>query len=288
MNIRLVRKKIQSFGNVKKITKAMQLVSAVKMRKTQEAAIEAQPYQEAVTSMIRRIAGGVDISASQLLSGVHGSSSKRELVIVVSTNKGLCGAFNVNLFRLLFKTADLKACDFVTIGKKGTEFIARTGGHVVADFSSNQPLTEASALFDLILSKYLAGEYAKVSIFYNKLISTVRSEPMHEALLPVALDLEASENTKEKLSGEYILEPASSVLIDELLKSYIEEKIRFILLQSEAGEHSARMIAMKNATDSATDLLYNLTLLRNKLRQEKITYELLDMITSKESVENLS
>ncbi len=286
MNIQLVRKKIKSFGNVKKITRAMQMVSAVKMRKTQEAALEATAYQEAVTAMISRVAGGLNEATSALLSSPKGKSN-RDLTIVISTNKGLCGAFNVNLFRMIFKSVDLKDTDFVTVGKKGTTFIARTGGRVIADFTSSQPLAEASALFTLVLSKFLSGEYKSISIYYNKLISTVRSEPDHAQLLPIKINLESPE-IERKVKGEYILEPASSVLIDELLKSYIEERIRFILLQSEAGEHAARMIAMKNATDSATDLIFNLTLLRNKLRQEKITYELLDMISAKESVENLS
>ena len=281
MNIRIVRNKIKSVGNVKKITKAMQLVSAVKMKKAVNAALEGRPYQEILEEMIARLGRKIDSSLSPLLHEQENSQST-ELIILVSTNKGLCGAFNGNLFRYLMGNMQLKNCDTIAIGKKGAQFASHATHAVTADFSQEHPDDAVSAVIGLAVNGFLEGTYKKVHIAYNQFISTFRTEPTVETLLPVAPNIQ--EVTDENKS-QYVVEPAPEVLIGELLRSYIEEKLRYVLIQTEAGEHATRMVAMKNATDNANDLIYNLTLERNKLRQQKITYELLDMITAKESVE---
>ena len=144
-------------------------------------------------------------------------------------------------------------------------------------------------LFEVALNKFIDKTYDEVILFYNQFISTLSSNPVKKIILPVSFNEE--QNTEEAVkslekSSEYLIEPDPKQIIDSLLKSYVEEKLRFAFIQSEAGEHSLRMIAMKNATDNATDVIYNLTMVRNKVRQEKITSELLDMITAKESVES--
>ena len=287
MNLRQVRQKIKAISNVKKITKAMQLVSAVKMKKAQQLAIEGRPYREALEKIIKQVLPTVDVTSSPLLQSTEETGTK-ELIIFITSNKGLCGAFNVNLFRLLMRKDGLKNTEFLTIGKKGATFVAISGNTVVADYSSNAPLSEVSAIFDLVVNYFLDKKYSKVSIVYNRFISTLRSESVEETLLPVTMN--ESMRTKEQENKrtnetDYIMEPSKDVLFENLLKNFLEEKIRGAILNSEAAEHSSRMIAMKNATDNANDVVYNLTLLRNKLRQQKITYELLDMITAKESVE---
>lgn len=281
MNLRQVRKKIKSITNVKKITKAMQLVSAVKMKKAQQLAVEGRPYQEGLESIIQKVVPTVDVTDSPLLKHID-PTGKKELVILITANKGLCGAFNVNLFRLLMRKENMKQMNFITVGKKGVMFLSLTGNEVVADFSSPTPANETSAIFQMILKNFLEEKYAKISVIYNKFISTLRSESIKEILLPLTLQ---SNVEQKKQEVDYLIEPSKNELLDSLLKNYVEEKIRAAILNSEASEHSARMIAMKNATDNATEVVYNLTLLRNKLRQQKITYELLDMITAKESVE---
>ncbi len=282
MNLRQVRKKIKSITNVKKITKAMQLVSAVKMKKAQQVAVEGRPYQEGLESIIKKVVSTVDVTTSPLLKQID-PAGKKELVIFITANKGLCGAFNVNLFRLLMRKENMKQMDFITIGKKGAMFLSLTGNEVVADFSSSSPVSETSAIFQMILKNFLEERYAKVSVVYNKFISTLHSESIKEVLLPLTLQ---GDMQQKKRQADYLIEPSKKELLDNLLKDFVEEKIRAAILNSEASEHSARMIAMKNATDNATDVVYSLTLLRNKLRQQKITYELLDMITAKESVES--
>ena len=284
MNLRQVRNKIKSVKNVKKITKAMQLVSAVKMKKAQQVAVEGRPYHETLQHIINKIVPTVDVTFSPLLT--ESTGAKRELMILVSSNKGLAGAFNVNLFRVLLKIERIKEIDFIALGKKGALFANTFGKSVIADFSSGNPSTEVSAVFELVVQKFLAGEYSNVSILYNKFVSTLKSEAVKETILPIKLETETEAETGESTT-EYLVEPTRQELLEFLLKSYIESRIRNAVLNSEAAEHSARMIAMKNATDNANDLIINFTSLGNKLRQSKITNELLDMITAKESIETI-
>ena len=201
---------------------------------------------------------------------------------MVTSNKGLCGSFNVNVIRFLAKQVNRENA-FVTLGKKGTVLISSLGGKVIADYSSTNLVDNVTAVFQLALEKYLNGEYSSVSLVYNKFISTLRYDPQEKTLLPFSLnEVRKEAEQKPKI---YEIEPDSESVIDALLKSFIEEQIRYAVIESEAGEHSARMIAMQNATDNANSVIYELTLLKNKLRQQSITYELLDMITAKESVE---
>ncbi len=282
MNVRQVGKKIKSVSNVKKITNAMQLVSAVKMKKAQQRALEGRPYQELLEEAIYNIVGKAEKNASELLKLKQGAAKK--LSIVVTSNKGLCGSFNVSVIRFIAKEIQ-KDHEFVTIGKKGSILIASLGGNVIADFSSLDLIESVTAVFKIALERYLAGEYKSVSLIYNKFISTLRYDPVQKQLLPFIMS-EVDQDSKKELKN-YELEPDAETILDALLKSFIEEQIRHAIVESEAGEHSARMIAMQNATDNANNVIYNLTLLKNKLRQQSITYELLDMITAKESVESI-
>jgi len=286
MNIRQVRKKIKSVVNVKKITKAMQLVSAVKMKKAQQMALEGKPYRQTLEGILKRIVPKVNPKISQLLHLEIKENVEKELVLFISSNKGLCGAFNVNLFRFFLDNVDVKNKDFICIGKKGGLFISKLGGNVIADFSSYKPLLEVSAISSLILEKYLSGNYRKVNIVYNQFISTLKFQTLNEILLPMKTKFSNKEEGSTTKDYDYLIEPSEKEILEYVLKSYFEEKIRSSIINSEAVEESARMIAMKNATDNANDVIYNLTLLGNKLRQQKITYELLDMVTAKESVES--
>ncbi len=287
MNIRQARDKIKSVTNVRKITKAMELVSAIKMKKAQQIAIDGRPYEEYLTDIIKKIVANIDPQYSRLLLS-NPKAREQELVIAIASNKGLCGTFNMNLINFIIQRTNLKKTDFFIIGKKAME-LNKYGGVITADYSSNTPLVNVSAVFTQAVTTFLAGSYIKVSLYYNKFISTLRNEPTKEVLMPITLEFpqteERKESTLETNNVEYLIEPNPMQIIDPLLHSYIEHKIYNAIIQTEAGEHSSRMIAMKNATDNANDVIYNLSLLRNKLRQEKITNELLDMVTAKESVE---
>ena len=286
MNIRTIRKKIKSVTNVKKITKAMQLVSAIKMKKAQQVAVEGRPYQEEIEKIIRAVSPKIDPSLSLLINQPEDKIERKNLAIVVASNKGLCGSFNFNLLRFIVKNTDFKSTDFIIVGKKAN-LLSKFSANIMADYSSNIPLNNVSALFEFALNKYLDRTYKKIDLYHNQFISTIQSNPVVTTLLPINFSQNAKvePGVKEK-ETEYLIEPNPKQIIDSLLRSFVEEKLRFALIQSEAGEHSLRMMAMKNATDNATDVIYNLTLVRNKIRQEKITSELLDMVTAKESVES--
>ncbi len=259
----------------------MQLVSAVKMKKAQNAVLESRPYRDNLESIIRKMSGKVEQNTSQLLVSKSGEGSKG-LIIFVSSNKGLCGAFHLNINRFLFKNTDFSKNDFITVGKKGAMFVHKMGGNIIADYSGHTPIIEVSAIFTLAVSNFLAGKYKSVSVVYNEFISNLRSEQKQVVLLPVKMTKEIDAEVK---SQEYLIEPSAHEIVDHLLRSFVQEKIRGAVMSSEAVEHSSRMIAMKNATDNANEVIYSLTSLGNKLRQTKITMELLDMITAKESVE---
>lgn len=286
MNIRTIRKKIKSVTNVKKITKAMQLVSAIKMKKAQQVAIEGRPYQEEIEKIIKAVSPKIDSSLSPLISQPEDKIARKNLAIVVASNKGLCGSFNFNLLRYIVKNTDFKNTDFIIVGKKAN-LLSKFSATIMADYSSNIPLNNVSALFEFALSKYLDRSYKKIDLYHNQFISTIQSNPVMTTLLPINFSQKEEVEPRVKVKEtEYLIEPNPKEIIDSLLRSFVEEKLRFALIQSEAGEHSLRMMAMKNATDNATDVIYNLTLVRNKIRQEKITSELLDMVTAKESVES--
>lgn len=282
MNLRQVRKKIKSVTNVKKITKAMEMMSAIKMKKAQNLAIEARPYNEWLKKIINKVMPFVDINFSPLLKIKDGNKS---LAIVISSNKGLCGGFNINLFKYITKNIDFNNTDFIIVGKKAS-FLSKLGGNIIADFSSNNPLINVSAIYNFILNKYLNEDYKEIVIFYNKFISILKSEPNKVVILPIKINLEDQQNINTEAKKEYLIEPSPKKIINSLLNSYLQQMIQNAIIESEASEHSSRMMAMKNANENATEIIYNLTLLRNKVRQQSITYELLDMVSAKLSVEN--
>ncbi len=284
MNLRQVRKKIKAVQNIKKITNAMQLVSSVKMKKAQFEYKEGKIYRDFLTEMVRELSKGLKKDSSIFLKE---NLSGNDVYLLITSNKGLCGIFNYLIFKKILKEISIKDNFFICYGKKGVDFVYRLQGKILADFSKNSPTTVVSAIFDFVLEKYYQGEIKNLYLVYNKFISATKYESQIEKILPISLELNDQKIIKE-VNLQYLIEPSSMALINSLLKNFVEQKIRDAILSSLAGEHSARMIAMKNATDNAKEIEIGLTGLRNKLRQEKITYELLDMITAKESVESIS
>lgn len=291
MNFRKVQKKIKTISNVKKITKAMQMVSAVKMRKSQADALDTRPYTQRLERAVRRIIGSADVSHALNTLMRPTSQNGYTVYIVISSDKGLCGSFNAHVLKFLYTQVDFEHDQFIVVGKRGAEFIRRLGGHIRADFSSGGDMANTSnAVFSDVYSGYTTGEFSRVSIVYNRFISSFRYTPTKENFLPVT-DLQViayeGEDTEEEVSTttNYALEPEPERLLMALTQDLLVQKIRRALLDSLAAEHSARMFAMKNATDNAQELIYSLTLVRNKLRQSSITNELLEMAAAKESSE---
>lgn len=212
MNIRVVRKKIKSIKNVKKITKAMEMVSAVKMRKAQQLEKESRPYREGLAELISKLAKKVDPSQARLLQ-VDTSLAKRKLVIVVTSNKGLAGSFNINVLRFfLAQYKNLENVDIVTVGEKGAQFFGRLEkANILADFSGGNLLLESSALFDFVLTKFELGVYKTISIIYSQFISTLRSNPTESVLLPLA-NVESKDSVNS--SGEVIKNESFEIIIE--------------------------------------------------------------------------
>jgi len=282
MNLRLLKSKIKSIGNVGQITRAMQLVSAVKMKKSQQRAGEGKPYRLNLETTIEKVVASSPIEDHPLM--LTKNPSLKKIAIVISSNKGLCGVFNFNLFKFIDRELgeDIKNYEFIVLGNKAKQFLFHYGGEIVADFSDKLPFeSNVTALYELILERFQTDKNQRVELFYNQFVSSLVYKPTKKILLP--LDVSAF-TSKKGSTREYLVEPDPSLVLSGLFSFFVESQIRGAIEESEAAEHSARMIAMKSATDNTEDLVSRLTLLRNSLRQTRITNELLDMNTAKLAV----
>lgn len=256
------------------------------MKKAQSAAVSGRPYAEKIAEMARRFASQVETTSHPLLAK---NENGTRLIVLLSTNKGLCGSLNTNLFRSLFhwfSQKELDASVFVSFGKKGETFLARSQRKLIADFSITSEVSQRiAALTTLITQGYIKEEYKEVYLVYNNFLSSLNQEPTRKCILPISgpSEEEKKDAQKEKLS--FVVEPSIDSILDTLLFHYLENQIRDAVLEAEASEHSARMFAMKNATDNAKELITLLTLEYNKARQEKITSEIADIVTARLAVE---
>lgn len=264
------------------------MTAAAKMKKAQTAALSGRPYAEKIAEMVKELVKKIEPEKHALLKP---NNSDKKLIILISTNKGLCGGLNTNLFRSLlrsFTPEDLDKSTFVTLGKKGEAFVVRQKKQLVADFSATTPFTvHIPALTTMATEGFLKAEYSEVYLYYNNFVTALRQEPTLKRILPVS-DLPASQSKEEKAEDtglDFTIEPSLDDILDPLLVSYLENQVRDAVLEAEASEHSARMLSMKNATDNAKELINILTLEYNKARQEKITYEISDMVTARLAVE---
>lgn len=279
--IRSIQKRIKSAKNISQITKAMQMVSASKMRRAQDAAVKAKPYQEKIVEAVHMLSSGVDRSAHPLLR--EASETGKTLVVIISTNKGLCGGLNTTLFRSVTKWFGTgNDVLYVTLGKKGQQFVLRNNKSLTADFSGDEFLESAQPVTELFVNQFVEGTYKEVYIVYNKFINSLNQKPARERVLPI--ELETTEET-EHTDASFTIEPSTARVLNALLPHYVEIQVRSAIVEAAASEHSARMIAMKNATDNAKNLISDLTLAYNRLRQEKITYEIADIVTARVSME---
>lgn len=273
-NTRELRRRIKSIKNTSQITKAMQMVAATKMRRAQNQALGGRPYSENLVESLSRLLGQVDIESHLLLSG---NDSKNMGVILLSTDKGLVGALNTNLFRV---TLGLHLpggnVNFYTVGKKGRAFVVRTGKDLKADFENTDVITfrQAKQLAKLLITDFLNKDLGEVYLIYPKFVSTLKQEAALMKLLPFNIQ----EQTEKQI--EFLIEPNPDDLLDEILTHFVEMRIYQALLETKASEHSARMIAMQNATDNAKDLVSDLQLTYNQTRQSAITTELLEITTA--------
>jgi F-type H+-transporting ATPase subunit gamma len=287
-----IRRRIKSVKNTAQITKAMQLVAAAKMKKAQDQAANGRHYAE----MMNKVLVALKESAEE---GVHpyfseGQGSKT-LVLVIATDKGLCGALNTNLLKKLVNTKIEGDVEYVTIGRKASQGLSRLRKNLIADFPVKDPakFVEVRSVGKFLQEKFLTGEYKTVLVAFNNFINTVTQAPSIEQILPVnPVTLggkrgfeENSKEIKAEDLPQYTFEPAASVVFETILPQYVNGTIYQMILEARASEHSSRMVAMKNATDNAKQMLKDLSLEYNKLRQAAITNELLEITTAKMALE---
>ena len=277
-----IRGQIKSFENTKKITKAMEMVSVSKMRKAQERMRAARPYSE----KIRNIAANLGKANPEYVHAfMKTNDAKVAGVIVVTTDKGLCGGLNTNVLRAVTtKLRELQSegvsTEAVAIGNKGLGFLNRVGAKVVSHVTQlgDKPhLDKLIGPAKVLLDAYAEGRINAVYLSYTKFINTVKQEPVVEQLLPRKAD--ALKADGDAHSWDYIYEPDAQSVIDELLVRYVESLIYQAVAENMASEHSARMVAMKAATDNAGNVIGELKLVYNKTRQAAITKELSEIVS---------
>ncbi|HEV7575088.1 MAG TPA: F0F1 ATP synthase subunit gamma [Caldimonas sp.] len=283
-----IRGKIKSVENTKKITKAMEMVAASKMRKAQERMRAARPYAERVRSLAANLSHATPEYKHPFM--VANEGAKVAGFIVVTTDKGLCGGLNTNILRATtIKLKELEGlgvgAEAVAIGNKGLGFLNRIGAKVVshATHLGDRPLLEKLiGPVKVLLDAYAAGQLSAVYLCYTRFINTMRQEPVIQQLLP--LSDEQMQKEEGKHGWDYIYEPDAKVVIDELLVRYIEALVYQATAENMASEQSARMVAMKSATDNAGSVIGELKLVYNKTRQAAITKELSEIVAGAAAV----
>jgi F-type H+-transporting ATPase subunit gamma len=278
-----IRRRIKSVKNTAQITKAMQMVAAAKMRKAQQSALAGRPYAALMNEVLAEVTKNSTEFSHPLLERRGGA---RRAVILVSTDKGLCGSLNTNLFREASKF-DRATAVFITAGRKAALFASRTKRQLVAEFTfKDVPLfSEARAVSRFAQDLFAKGDVDAVDILFTRFVSTLVQKPETATLLPVgeitgvAAGLHSHASHEPLVGGatEFLFEPSAEQVLGALLPHYLNFKEYQILLEAKASEQSARMVAMKSATDNANQLIKDLTLEYNKLRQANITKELLEI-----------
>ena len=278
-SVRDIRRRVRSIQNTGKVTNAMSLIAASKMRRVQNAVMQGRPYSEKIQEVITHLAAQ-PLDDPDLTSPLLKTRPVKKIeVVAITPDRGLCGGMHANLNRRLvqFVLGQSSPVTITVVGRKGRDFLVRYGMDLEAvftDLGDRPTVLDISAIAKLVNDNFTAGTVDEVYLAYTKFVSTVTQQPVVERLLPVTPSpLKAAERVG------YIYEPDSLRVLGELLPRFVEMEIYHGLQESIASEQSARMVAMRNATDNSKELSEDLTVVMNKLRQESITSELLDLIS---------
>lgn len=295
-----IRRRIRSITNTQQVTCAMQMVAAAKMRKAQEAALRTRLYAKKSLDLLSDLSAKTNPRLHPLLSK---NKSKKSLVLLITTDKGLCGGLNANILKNTINFVQEQKqknseVEFICIGKKGRDFMQRHGFKIIAEFlnfGDKFNLLDMSAVAQIPLQEYRKKTYSKIYLLYTDFLSTLRYEPRLRQLLPIEREelIKLEElgkdivsnisrdrekiKTQEVKSFEYIFEPSPDLVLEVLLPRLCEMQIYQAVLEANASEHSARMVAMKNATDAARDIVSDLRLTFNQARQAAITKEIAEI-----------
>ncbi len=280
---KVLRRRIRSVQSTAKITRAMEMIATAKMKKSQDSAIAGRPYSDKIMQVI------ADLSAQAAAGGaVHPLLDTRQVkkiaVVHISSDRGLCGGLNTNLNRLVgnFILEQQVPVTMITVGTKGRDFMRRSMREIRAEFikiNDKPKMSDTMAISQIVIEDYTNGLYDRVYLAYSKFINLMTQKPIMELILPVEPAV-----LPKTVSPEYIFEPDAMQVLGELLPRFVEMQVYHAVLESKASFFSAQMMAMRNATDNAYDVIAELTLTLNKARQEMITKELLDIVAGVEGL----
>jgi F-type H+-transporting ATPase subunit gamma len=286
-SLKAIRRRISSVKSTQQITRAMKLVAAARLRRSQEALLNARPYHEA----LKRVADSLLLSAPEAAAPAE-NAPKVTLAIVISSDRGLCGGYNTNLLRLAEQEAqrvrdegsDVK---LYAVGRKALDHFRRAGQALEGDRVNNTPrlatVALARALGSVILERWRAGAIAEAGVVYSQFRSAISQRPVYEKLLPIEPPHTNGE-TPGVATTDYVIEPSAAELVPVVLRSYIDASMLHALLEAEASEYGAKMTAMDAATNNASEMITSLTLEMNRARQAQITKELMDIVGGAEAL----
>jgi F-type H+-transporting ATPase subunit gamma len=303
-----IKNRIRSTKNIKQITKAMEAVSAVKMRKSEVTALKARPYALSALEIFKGLSARLDHNISDLSPLLQKNDSPKKCLVVITSDKGLAGSFNTNVFKKAVEilSKDKKNFDLVTVGKKGRDFLGRRGFNIVKDFlgaGDFADIEETTPISTFVKSGFLEKRWGKVTLLYTNFMSALKQEVITREILPFSF--ESISKIVDGITPErgryanmpsfigqkeqgltYKFEPNPKDVLDELLPTLLEVEMHHAVLEANASEHSSRMVAMKNASENAGELIDELTLVYNKARQAQITKELTEITAGKEALES--
>ncbi|MBU0646132.1 ATP synthase F1 subunit gamma [Patescibacteria group bacterium] len=304
LQTRAIKRRIKSVQNTHKITKAMELVAASKMRKAVQSVLGTRPFAQLAWDTVKTISSVTDTSMHPLLRERH--DTKRTLLILLTSDRGLAGGFNNSMIRLTLAEIAKQPgeVDIIAVGKRGADAIKRSEKTLLASFSditNNPRFEDVLPIGKLAVNEFLKGTYDKVLIGYTDFVSSINQKPLMLELLPLGAPESMKEigevGKKEPRAlaelrkanvREYLFEPDAKTVLDRLLPRLIETMVYQAVLESAASEHSARMMAMRNASDAATDMIDSLTLIYNQARQAGITQEIAEISSGKAALEQNS
>ncbi|MDD3303097.1 MAG: ATP synthase F1 subunit gamma [Candidatus Gracilibacteria bacterium] len=297
-----IRRKISSIKNTGKITKAMELISTVKMKKAQDSVMAKKEIVLEILKVFARIEDS--LSGYPLFDNGLGDKT---LAVVITSNKGLCGGYNIGVMKKInsYIKETNEVIDFITVGKKAANFVSKTGNNLIADFSKDftdniKPIY-TKRISRLLKDEFMSGAYKKVVVFYSHYINTIKQIPVNKDFLPISsvdiknylseiiedsYDIELELKADIESQNDYKIEPSKEELAEHIIPIILDMMFYDLLLESKASEHSSRMIAMKNAKDNAAKIAGNLTLKYNKARQAIITKEVSEITSGVESLKD--
>lgn len=291
-NLKDIKTRIVSVKKTKQITSAMKLVAGAKLRRATERAMSARPYRAQLSDVLRRVAGNIGESTEEPLLQPRPNVEKI-LVVVLSTDRGLCGGFNNNMLRkaapwLTERSGKSIEVELVTYGRKGSDYLKTRGFDIAerhVDYGKTDKMDLVRPLTSKMVAGFLDGTYDEVWVVFNEFVNALIQEPTFERVLPVAIETADVEFSNEAQAHiEYRYEPSSDGVLSALLPLYLRTLVLTSFLETEAGEHAARMTAMDNATRNASDLIDRLTLEFNRARQAAITTEITEIVSGAEAL----